>query len=87
MANLTIDLEGRSNFHNVPTITLRYHEDQLGRGEDGKPIIILTPWQARRVEKHFCGIDECTCGSGPQFVHDYTIEGKEIWAVAVAAGS
>jgi len=65
-------------FHNVAPITLRVDskaaltvEEEMERNERlGDYIIrgevlddILTPWQRRRLEGHFCGIQGCCCGS------------------------
>ncbi len=87
MPTLTIDIPDRVNFHNARATTIRYTDSQLAAGEDGNDIILLTPSQARRLDKHFCGFTDCCCGSSPVFTSGYTREGyagktEELEAIA-----
>lgn len=57
---------GIRNFHNVGSIIFYAAPEQLKKeqGEEGL-IFFLSPAQARRLEKHFCGMETCCCDSGP----------------------
>lgn len=80
MRTLRIEIEGRANFHNVGAIHIRYTSAQIGTLE-GVQVLILTPSQSRRLEKHFCGMSECTCGSGPQIHYDVDRTGRAIYCI------
>ena len=87
MKTLTISIEGRNNFHNARPINIRYRDEQIATdpwGEHGGgEVIILTDSQARRLGKHFCGMRDCTCGSGVVWMWDTDSRtGKTIWAIA-----
>lgn len=63
---ITVGNEGRYNFHNVSDMRLRLiHPVYLG-DSDTLIAIRLTPAQAARVQKHYCGIKGCGCGSAPR---------------------
>lgn len=62
----TITLSG--GFHSSPEIKLRVNDKAYARLKDAEYIKdelaeVLTPYQLNRLDKHFCGIDGCTCGS------------------------
>jgi len=65
---ITIGNEGRYNFHNVSDLTLRVAKENLIYARDGKTVVSveLTPSQIKRIERHFCGIADCKCGSAPR---------------------
>jgi hypothetical protein len=53
-------------YHNVDDITIRV--PHFGKLDDGVTIVdyidsVITDNQRRRLERHFCGIQGCTCGS------------------------
>lgn len=53
-------------FHNVNPITLRvgYPEENINLALGcGELVELLTVHQVKRLEKHFCGISGCKCGS------------------------
>ena len=64
---ITVGNDGRYNFHNVSYLALRVAKENYVYAKDGKTVISveLTPSQFRRIERHFCGISDCKCGSGP----------------------
>ena len=54
-------------FHNVGDIRIRVTEEQYNalKEEDGSCYFlsdILSKYQMRRLNKHFCGMDDCECG-------------------------
>ena len=53
-------------FHNSPLITIKVKNNEVFNdfqmGFCGLSDLI-TPYQRKRLEKHFCGISGCTCGS------------------------
>lgn len=62
MSTKTITLEG--GFHNSPAIRLRLSEAAFQRLRDGEGIYsVVSENQARRLDRHFCGIKGCTCGA------------------------
>jgi len=64
MKKITVGNEGRYNFHNVSDLTLRVINPIT---RDGKIVAMeLTPSQYRKVNKHFCGMSDCCCGSEPK---------------------
>ncbi len=58
-------------FHDSPEIRLyinfkKENINEFMAGKIGKKDLIdmsITPYQRRRLERHFCGNKECTCGS------------------------
>ena len=61
-------IEG-GGFHNVYDINVRVGEPEYyGDGVEGWE---MTPSQVRRIEKHFCGMNDCCCGSSPLVQIDY----------------
>lgn len=52
-------------FHNSPAIRLRLSESAYRRlKDDGEGIYsVVTAYQAKRLDRHFCGIKGCTCGA------------------------
>ena len=69
----TIKLRG--GFHNCPPISLRVSEKAYIEAENSEMFspdstgsvsewveAYLTPYQQKRVEKHFCEIKDCFCG-------------------------
>ena len=50
------------NFHNAKPITVRVGKPVAGMM--GRPVYLISKSQARRIEKHFCGITDCRCNSG-----------------------
>lgn len=54
--------EGIENFHNCAPIRFNISgECCLDRGRE---VYIVSPRQAKRALKHYCGIPECGCPSG-----------------------
>lgn len=66
MRKITVGNEGRYNFHNASDITLHINDDMLIYRGDEVVAAELTPAQVRRINRHFCGISGCGCGSGPK---------------------
>jgi hypothetical protein len=61
----------RNNFHGAGPITLRVCPDNYFNDCNGNLLYPLSPNQYRKIAKHFCGMADCCCGSGPQFVYNY----------------
>jgi len=57
MKTLKITVEG--GFHNADEMTV-YAKVRTAR--DGSSYACLSPYQAHKVEAHFCGISDCQCG-------------------------
>lgn len=59
-------------FHNVEAIRVNVSEEQYNDIKEGfYPLDeILSEGQMKRLNKHFCGVDGCTCGG----VHRAEIE-------------
>lgn len=60
-------------FHNSPETTIivnKKFEDRLQDLERGFISLddVITPYQHKRLEKHFCGIGDCLCYSFPSRV-------------------
>lgn len=54
---------GASNYHNSAPITLIFTgETESVYGEDD--CYIISAGQAKRINKHFCGISGCQCAQG-----------------------
>lgn len=51
-----------NNFHNSPAIKL--HLNGETDSADGRIIYLISKRQNTRIEKHFCGIEECGCPKG-----------------------
>ena len=64
MKTVTVKNEGRYNFHNVRDLTLRVANPITRNGE--VVAMELTRSQYRKVNKHFCGMSDCCCGSEPK---------------------
>lgn len=64
-ARLTIRMEPntRSNFHNAGPISVIVDLDDTVEYE-GDTLVCLSDNQVRRISDHYCGIDDCCCGSG-----------------------
>lgn len=79
-----MDLNTRNNFHNAgdivimvdPTKTVIFNGDEL---------LCLTDYQSTRIEKHFCGMSDCCCGSGPLVEYDYGKYGISTYYYTLAA--
>lgn len=62
---ITIEMSGRLNFHNSSPLKIIVDTEKTVQGEDGGLLYAISKSQARRIDRHFCGISECICGSGP----------------------
>ena len=58
---MKITYEPGNNFHNFPAIALRVTGEMTWVDGDAFEI---SKNQAKRIEKHFCGISGCTCAKG-----------------------
>ena len=65
---ITVGNDGRYNFHNMSDLTIRVRPENYIYSRDGKTVasVELTPSQITRISRHFCGISDCRCGSGPR---------------------
>ena len=63
---ITLTSDGRSNFHNVSDLEIRISEKNIKNGK-----AYLTKSQVKRIDKHWCGISGCLCGSSPNYVEEY----------------
>lgn len=61
--------QGRNNFHNSRPINILIDPKDVVDYE-GSRLIRISESQAKRLEKHFCGISGCVCGSGPVVEYD-----------------
>lgn len=61
---VTLGSTGRYNFHHVRDINIIVKPDNIVSDSQGK-YAKLTSSQLRRIQKHYCGVSDCTCGSGP----------------------
>lgn len=61
---IELDYNTRGNFHNASPIDLRVDLENTIEW-NGDDLILLTDYQSRRIEKHFCGMSDCCCGAGP----------------------
>ncbi|WP_289739357.1 hypothetical protein [Paramuribaculum intestinale] len=60
MKNLTLT----GGFHNCSPIRVRISDDQMTALKDGESLdMILSDNQIKKLERHFCGVSGCTCGS------------------------
>ena len=61
MAKVQIELGG--GFHNSPAVVIRVSErDWASAIQSGEKMSALSDGQAKRLQRHFCGIASCTCG-------------------------
>lgn len=51
-------------FHNCDAIRVRVTEQQYNDLKEGftPQYEVLSDYQVRRLQKHFCGVDGCLCG-------------------------
>lgn len=51
-------------FHNVGAIPVRIPAEKMKNVDEQQygVLDLLTPYQWKRVQKHFCGIEDCCCG-------------------------
>ena len=66
MASLSTVFELSGGFHMAGPIRIRVLTDLWGLRAEDIPTALdqwLTPYQRRRLERHFCGIPGCACGS------------------------
>ena len=82
MGTHTIEMTGRYNFHNAGPINVRPIEIETREYDHGPAIYgLISARTYRRVLDHFCGISDCTCGSGPAVTEDsgYWGHGDPVW--------
>ena len=66
MASMSTTFELSGGFHSSGRIRVRLLTDLGGLRHEDIPAALdqwLTPYQRRRLERHFCGIPGCACGS------------------------
>ena len=66
MASLSTDFELSGGFHSAAPIRIRVLTNLWGLRPEDIPAALdhwLSPYQRRRLERHFCGIPGCACGS------------------------
>ena len=66
MASMSTMLELSGGFHRSGRIRVRLLTDLWGLRPEDIPAALdhwLSPYQRRRLERHFCGIPGCACGS------------------------
>lgn len=51
-------------FHNCGAIRVRVNDEQYNDLKEGVYPLdeVLSSYQMKRLNKHFCGVDGCTCG-------------------------
>ena len=51
-------------FHNCGAIRVRVNDEQYNALKEGlcPKSEVLSDYQVRRLQKHFCGVDGCLCG-------------------------
>lgn len=51
-------------YHNCPEIRIRVNDKQYSKLKEGFCSLeeVLSKYQMRRLEKHFCGVEGCLCG-------------------------
>ena len=59
---ITYEPIGINNFHDSPNINLIVSGETATGFDD--PVYLISKAQARRIEKHFCGITDCRCPAG-----------------------
>lgn len=59
----TLILKG--GFHNAPEIKIRVNDKAVESYQRGEVALydILTPYQDTKLRRHFCGTQNCYCGS------------------------
>lgn len=64
-ASKTVRIELSGGFHNVKPITMRVAREKLPTTRVGSAEFfdIFSRGQLDRLDKHFCGITDCTCGA------------------------
>jgi len=62
MKNIIIDVDGINNFHNSQPITVRVDGETVDG--NGETLYRISAGQAKRIERHFCGISGCRCAAG-----------------------
>ena len=66
MASMSTLFELSGGFHLAAPIRIRVLTDLWGLRDEDIPAALdqwLSPYQRRRLERHFCGIPGCACGS------------------------
>ena len=66
MASLSTTFELSGGFHSSAPIQIRVWGLRFDGPDEDIPAALdqwLTPYQRRRLERHFCGIPGCACGS------------------------
>lgn len=60
----TIKVTLSGGFHNVKPISVRVPAEKMKTVDEQLHGVLdlLTPYQHQRVQKHFCGIEDCCCG-------------------------
>ena len=76
---MKISYEPKFNFHNQSAITLIITGKRPGWNADGD-VYYVSKRQAKRIEKHFCGMKECGCPKGE--VQQLDQDGTE-WGIPV----
>lgn len=81
-----IIVESERDFHSRGPITIvavpeQAISDNMGNFGQVRKLWKLTPWQVRRILKHFCGMQDCTCGSSPLLSLSYYENGNEVFGV------
>ena len=65
LLKITIGSTGRYNFHNASDMTLLVSPANFVKRGKIVESVEITPSQSRRISRHFCGMSDCLCGSGP----------------------
>ena len=66
MASLSTTFVLSGGFHSAASIRIRVMSDLWAYPAEDIPAALdywLSPYQRRRLERHFCGIPGCSCGS------------------------
>ena len=66
MTSLSTTFELSGGFHRSGSIRIRILTNLWGLRDEDIPAALdhwLSPYQRRRLERHFCGIPGCACGS------------------------
>ena len=66
MASMSTLFELSGGFHLAAPIRIRVLTDLWGLRDEDIPAALdhwISPYQRRRLERHFCGIPGCQCGS------------------------
>lgn len=54
------------NYHNVPNYIVK--PIKITTEEYFGLIGLVTARTLRRIQQHYCGMSDCTCGSGPEYM-------------------